>query len=89
MNAAIAPQTESLRRILASTLSSSARADYLVLEAWERDPSDRPGVALRIGQIRRANPALAAAIRSEVIRDRAKKLSGTRLPPADPKMSQI
>jgi hypothetical protein len=59
-------QTEALRRVLAQPLSSSAVADYLFLEAWERNPSAKPGTALRVGQIRRANPVLAAAIRAEV-----------------------
>jgi hypothetical protein len=58
--------TEALRRVLAQPLDGSARADYLFLEAWERDPSPHAGTALRIGQIRRANPALAAEIRAEL-----------------------
>ena len=59
-------QTEALRRVLAQPLPSSAIADFLFLEAWEREPSDRPGTPLRVGQIRRANPILAAAIRAEI-----------------------
>jgi hypothetical protein len=81
-SAANAPQTDALRRVLANQLSTSAVADYLFLEAWERDPSDRPGVALRIGQIRRANPALAAAIRTEIGHDRAQTLARIGLRPA-------
>jgi hypothetical protein len=64
--AAAGPQTKALRRALAEPLPSSAVADYLFLEAWERAPSDNAGVALRIGQIRRANPVLAAEIRAEI-----------------------
>jgi hypothetical protein len=59
-------QTEALRRVLAQPLPSSAIADYLFLEAWECNPSAKPSAALRVGQIRRANPVLAAAIRAEV-----------------------
>jgi hypothetical protein len=61
-----APLTKALQRVLATPMHRSAIADLLFLEAWERDPSDHAGVALRIGQIRRANPALAAEIRAEV-----------------------
>jgi hypothetical protein len=83
MSAASAPQTDAVRRIFASPLSSSAMADYLFLEAWERDPSDRPGVALRIGQIRRANPALAAAVRTEICHAQALLLSRIGVRPAN------
>jgi hypothetical protein len=74
------PQTEVLRRVLAEPLPISVVADYLFLEAWEREPSDNAGVTLRIGQIRRANPALAAAIRAEIDRSRALARSGSILP---------
>lgn len=60
------PPTQALQRMLAQPLTRSAVADYLFLEAWEREPSDNAGVALRIGQIRRANPELAAEIRAEI-----------------------
>lgn len=60
------PTTQALKRMLAQPLAGSAVADYLFLEAWEREPSDNAGVALRIGQIRRANPVLAAEIRAEI-----------------------
>lgn len=64
---AVAPvQTEALRRVLAQPMHQSAVADYLFLEAWERAPSGSAEAALRIGQIRRANPVLAAEIRAEV-----------------------
>ena len=73
-------QTEALRRVLAQPLPSSAVADYLFLEAWERNPSDKPGIALRVGQIRRANPALAAAIRAEISGVRPIGLTNRKLP---------
>ena len=60
--------TDALRRVLAQPMDRAAVDDLLFLEAWERQPSDNAGVALRIGQIRRANPVLAAAIRAEVAR---------------------
>lgn len=40
--------------------------DLLYLEAWEMAPEPGAGPALRIHQIRRANPELAAAIRQEL-----------------------
>jgi hypothetical protein len=40
------------------------------LEAWEVDPLPWAGPALRVGQIRRANPGLAAEIRAELIQGR-------------------
>ncbi|HVE23509.1 MAG TPA: hypothetical protein VNC39_16175, partial [Acidocella sp.] len=38
----------------------------LFLELWERAPTPGPAAALRVQQIRRANPELAAAIRHEI-----------------------
>ena len=61
----IEPRTEALRRALAACGESSA-ADLAFLEAWEADPVPGLGAALRVAQIRRANPALAAAIRAEL-----------------------
>ena len=58
--------TQALRRVLAGPVPQAAIADLLFLEAWERDPSGHAGATLRAGQIRRANPALAAEIRAEV-----------------------
>jgi hypothetical protein len=40
--------------------------DLLFLERWELAPVPGPAAALRVGQIRRANPELASAIRSEL-----------------------
>ena len=61
------PKTDALRRALAGA-SDGAAADLRFLEAWEADPRPGAGVALRVGQIRRANPDLAAAIRAELAR---------------------
>ena len=59
------PKTDALRRALAAA-SDGVAADLRFLEAWEADPRPGAGVALRVGQIRRANPDLAAAIRAEL-----------------------
>ena len=64
--AVVSTHTRALQRVLARPMGGSARADYLFLEAWERDPSPHAAAALRVGQIRRANPALAAEIRAEL-----------------------
>ena len=64
------PRTAALRREL-SRLRDEARADDLLyLEAWEVDPLPWAGPALRVGQIRRANPGLAAEIRADLMRGR-------------------
>ena len=60
--------TDALRRALDQVSDPPFVADLMFLEAWERDPQWGCGVALRVGQIRRANPELAAAIRAEVAR---------------------
>jgi hypothetical protein len=67
-------QTEVLRRVLAEPMHRSAVADLLFLEAWERNPSANAGVTLRVSQIRRANPALAAEIRDEITTRQAASL---------------
>ena len=58
--------TDVVRSMLASPLSPSAIEDLLFLEAWERNPLPGLGAVHRARQIRRANPEVAAAIRSEV-----------------------
>ncbi len=63
-------QTAALRRLLARPMADSAVADLLFLEAWERDPAPGPAAARRVGQIRRANPNLARAIRQEIAAQR-------------------
>ena len=59
-------QTQALRQLLSQGLTDAAVADLIYLESWERDPAPGVAAARRIGQIRRAYPALAAAIRSEL-----------------------
>jgi DNA-binding SARP family transcriptional activator len=60
------PRTEALRRALAAARSEPLIRDLLYLEAWEMAPEPGAGPALRIHQLRRANPELAAAIRAEL-----------------------
>lgn len=59
-------ETDVVRSMLASPLSRSAIEDLLFLEAWERNPLPGLGAVRRAGQIRRANPEVAAAIRLEI-----------------------
>lgn len=60
------PFTMAVRQALQGINNSLIEADLLFLEAWEMRPSSHLGVALRVGQIRRANPDLAAAIDAEI-----------------------
>jgi hypothetical protein len=59
-------QTVALRRVLEQVRDEVSAADLLFLERWELTPLPGTAAALRIGQLRRANPALAAEIRAEV-----------------------
>lgn len=65
------PHTEAVRRALRDARDEPTAADLLFLEAWEAAPVANVAATLRAGQIRRANPALAAEIRAEVQRRRA------------------
>jgi hypothetical protein len=58
--------TEALRRVLPQVRDDMSAADLLFLERWEMYPLPGAAAALRVAQIRRANPQLAAAIRAEV-----------------------
>jgi hypothetical protein len=60
------PCTETLRRVLEAVQDDNYAADLLFLEQWEMHPLPGAAVALRVSQIRRANPELAAAIRAEI-----------------------
>ena len=60
------PQTGAVRRALASTRDHTALADLLFLERWEMVPLPGAAAALRVSQIRRANPGLTAASRAEI-----------------------
>ena len=60
------PFTAAVREALQGVNNSMIEADLLFLEAWEMHRSSHLGVTLRVSQIRRANPALAAAIDAEL-----------------------
>ncbi len=60
------PYTKAVRRALQGISDPSRAADLLFLEAWEMQPTANLGVTLRAGQIRRANPGLAAEINAEL-----------------------
>ncbi len=67
------PRTSAARRALAGFGDSQAAsellsADLWFLENWESNPAPGTAAALRVGQIRRANPQLAEEIRREVLR---------------------
>jgi hypothetical protein len=78
---AIEPRTDALRQALASCDEAQA-ADLAFLEAWEADPSPGLGTALRVAQLRRANPGLAAAIRAELAATRRSTAPLLRLLPS-------
>ena len=61
-----APVTSALQGAMPAIRDRSARDDLLFLERWEMAPLEGIGPALRVQQIRRANPELAEAIRAEV-----------------------
>ena len=63
------PYTQALARALFAS-QRAAHDDLLFLERWEIAPLPGSAAALRVGQIRRANPALAAEIRAEMKRGR-------------------
>jgi hypothetical protein len=60
------PRTEAVRRALRTYHDERSAWDLLFLEAWEIEPSPGAAAALRVGQIRRANPELAAEVRAEI-----------------------
>jgi hypothetical protein len=59
---------DALREALERYHDDSATSDLLLLVAWENQPASNLGTILRIAQIRRANPVLAAELRAS--RDR-------------------
>ena len=60
------PLTAALQNALPRLRDRTARADLLFLERWEIAPIPGMAPALRVQQIRRANPELAGAIRAEI-----------------------
>lgn len=67
--------TAAVQRELQLARDHTIQADLLFLERWERQPLPGTAAALRVGQIRRANPALAAEIRLELSRGRPLTMS--------------
>ncbi len=65
-----AARTNALQRVLSDLHDDAASADLLFLEQWELQPMPGAAAALRVVQIRRANPVLAAEIRAEISRGR-------------------
>jgi hypothetical protein len=60
------PCTRALRDALPQLADRRQAEDLLFLERWEIAPRADAATALRVLQLRRANPELAAAIRSEL-----------------------
>jgi hypothetical protein len=69
------PRTEAVRRALLATPNETAISDLLFLEAWEVQTPRDIASTLRAGQIRRANPLLAEAIRAELQTGRTPRIS--------------
>jgi hypothetical protein len=64
--ASVRPLTLAVQRALSAVRDEASTADLLFLERWEINPLPGAAAALRVGQLRRANPDLAAEIRAEV-----------------------
>jgi hypothetical protein len=62
----IGPLTFAVQRAVAGIRNTAMLADLLFLERWEIEPIPGAAAALRVSQIRRANPSLAAAVRAEL-----------------------
>jgi hypothetical protein len=62
----LGPRTAAVRRALEGVRGDAAIADLMFLEAWEASPTPEVSAVLRVSQIRRANPALADAVRGEL-----------------------
>ena len=60
------PLTDAVRRALVTLNDPAAASDLLFLERWEISPLPGAAAALRVGQLRRANPHLVAEIRAEL-----------------------
>lgn len=60
------PLSPTVRNMFAQSCDQRLVNDLLFLERWEISPVPGSAAALRVSQIRRANPELAAAIRCEL-----------------------
>jgi hypothetical protein len=72
----ITPLTSAVRRAVATARDQATLADLLFLEHWEIAPIPGAAAAMRVSQIRRANPDLAAAVRAEL--ESARRMRGPR-----------
>lgn len=63
-------RTAALRRALDLVRDRTSAADLLFIEAWLMDPAPGAAAALRVVQIRRANPTLVAEINAEIAHKR-------------------
>jgi len=66
MPCAYLPRTTALRRVLGAVRDERSVNDLIYLETWEAEPAPGAAAALRVAQLRRANPELAAEIRAEL-----------------------
>jgi hypothetical protein len=60
------PLSSTVQNLLNNEPDRRLARDLLFLERWEISPQPGTATALRVSQIRRANPELAAAIRREL-----------------------
>jgi hypothetical protein len=60
------PRTSAVRDLMARTNDPALLEDLLFLERWEASPAHGAGSVLRVSQIRRAMPDVAAAVRAEI-----------------------
>ena len=60
------PRTSVVRDLMARQNDPALLADLLFLERWEAAPAHGTGSVLRVAQIRRALPDVAAAVRAEI-----------------------
>ena len=67
------PLTAALERKMRGASDERIIEDLLYLEHWELYPLPGPAAALRVSQLRRANPELAADIRHELTAARQRK----------------
>jgi hypothetical protein len=62
----LGPLTSAVRTAVEGVRDQATLADLLFLERWEIAPIPGVAAAMRVSQIRRANPVLAAAVRAEL-----------------------
>ncbi len=72
--APIGPLTSAVKRALAEVPGPTMLADLMFLERWEIAPIPGAAAALRVSQIRRANPDLVAAVRAELAAARRSRI---------------